>query len=187
MQEITIDYGRIKELNLSIKKSLLKSNISNEDILYMRSQVDELISLTCQCDAKSYIFLGKINILEHKYDEAKKCYEKARHLNTKLPSIYYGLFKANVYLENYEEALDNILIFGDLTSASIQIYVYLLQALLDYKNEPIDQPKDLLGQSHLYKPILQNYYLVIQNLNLKQFTKALKHLNICIIIFRIIN
>ena len=167
-------------LEATIKRLLLIKNLSDDDISYMRKCSLELIQLTNHEDAKSYIFLGRANLLANYYKQAKRCFRKAIRLNSSLASSYHGLFKIAIIEEDYPLAYSYINKYGVLSGIDVSIYKSLLLKINENSDIIIPSSEEVLGQRHLYKPLRTNYKLLIDAINSNNFDKAYKHVQVCI-------
>ena len=180
MKQTTTKLLQRINLDNSIRRKLLKRNIDSEDITNMKQQAYDLINITGRIDAKSYILLGKINLLESNNEGAKENFEKAIELNQQLPSSYYGLFKAYVNLGDYQKALFYIKQYSRLSNINVDIYIKLINNLTKDDQFTIKFDNTILGQRIKNIPLLRNYQLLVNYLNENDFNKALKHLLICV-------
>lgn len=171
---------RTENLVKSIKKILLNKNISYDEKIYAKQRINELIELTNSNDAEAYVFLGKINVLLENIDEAIVNFNNAIMLDSSLASPHHGLFEIYVKLSKYEEALQQIKFYEIKSGINCDIYISLLNIYLCNDTNYINQSTSILGINDIPKPILLNYNLMIDSINQHDYSKALKHVSVCI-------
>ncbi len=170
---------KVSETIREIKNILLKKKISNEELMYASIRSNDLIKLTEGLDARAYIFLGKIKHMSDHTKEAINAFNTASKINPILPSSYYGLFKIYMDSEKYDLALENILKYQKYSSIDCSLYINLLNKKLKNPTTCINKTDNIMGFKKLPEHLLQNYQYAIEAVNDENYSKALKHINIC--------
>lgn len=93
----------------------------------------------------------------------------------------YDYVSLEKYINNgdYNKALDVIISYGINNNIDVNIYIYLLNILLNNEVESINKVDNILGVYDINEYILTNYNLALNSINKKDYKKVLKHIKVC--------